>query len=133
MSGKLQRARRQLLVQKQLDRISEWRLLELLSQSAALEGQRRSLLQCLQQESAFTGMFSISVMRRLQTLAQLQATAAFEEDALRELHLRQRRCRRRAEYIVRALEADEIRKDTARALELTIDSGAQKLRKAPAS
>jgi hypothetical protein len=125
MTARLHRTRRLLAVQRQLDHLSEWRLLELLSQSAFLDERHRSLVAFLQQESAFGGMFSTSMLRRLQRLAEMRAKADIEQEAQRTRHLQDRARLRRAERIVRELENDETRKDAVHELEATIDSTAQ--------
>jgi hypothetical protein len=131
MTDRLERTRRLLAVQRKRDQLSEWRLLELLSQSAVLDERHRSLVRFLQEESAFSGIFSLSMMRRLQRLAELQAKAAIDQDTQRKLHLRDRGCLRRAERVVQVLETNETRMDAARELWDIIDSAAQRLSQGP--
>jgi hypothetical protein len=92
VTGRLDRIRRLLAVQGNRGQLSEWRLLELSSQLAILDERYRSLVRFLQEKSAFSGMFSLSVMRRLQRLAEMRAKAASDQEAQRELHLHDRGC-----------------------------------------
>jgi hypothetical protein len=125
MTGRLHRTRRLLAVQKKLDHLSEWRLLELVSQSAVLDERHHSVVRFLQKESAFNGMFSLSMMRRLQRLAEMRAKAAIDQETQRKLHLHDRGCLRLVERIVQALETDETRKNQAQELGEAIDSAAR--------
>jgi hypothetical protein len=131
MTSRLDRTRRLLAVQRKRDHLSEWRLVELLSQSAVLDERHRSLVRFLQEESAFSGMFSLSMMRRLQRLAELRTKAAIDQEAQRNLHLDDRRCLRQVERIVQSLESDEIRKNAARELWQVVDFAAQRLSQGP--
>ncbi len=127
MTGRLDRTRRLLAVQRKRDQLSEWRLLELRSESAVLDERHRGLVRFLQEESAFSGMFSLSMMRRLQRLAEMRAKAAIDQEAQRNVYLHERGCLHQAERIVQALETDETRKNAARELWKAIDSVAQRL------
>ena len=131
MTGRLDRIRRLLAVQRNRGQLSEWRLLELSSQSAVLDERYRSLVLFLQEESAFRGMFSLSVMRRLQRLAEMRAKAASDEEAQRELHLHDRGCLRRVERLFQTLETGETRKDADRELAEVIEFAAQRLSQGP--
>ncbi|MBO0734195.1 MAG: hypothetical protein J2P49_07760 [Methylocapsa sp.] len=105
-----------LKIQTQLERMSEWKLLLHVSQSAALEGRHRAVLQFLQDEPALSGIFPAAVMRRLQALSAKRAAAAIEEEILKAAHFSDRRCRRRSENVVRTIAAEEYRSDAADAL-----------------
>lgn len=56
MSERLRRARNVLAVQAQLDRLAEWRLINLQSQAAVLEDRQRGLIRFVYGEPAITGM-----------------------------------------------------------------------------
>lgn len=106
MSTRLRRARRILAVQTQLDRLAEWRLIDLQSQAATLEDREQALVHFMQEESAFSGIFPATMMRRLQTLVELRAAAVTGQEAQRARHLEERGRLRRAERIVETLEGD---------------------------
>jgi chromosome segregation ATPase len=127
MSGRLARTLRLLAIQRQRDQLSEWQLRELSSQSAVLDERYHSLTRFLEEESAFSGMFSVFIMRRLQRLAELRAKAARDHEAQRELHLHDRGCLRRLERTIRTLESAENRNETARELGEMVDAAAHRL------
>ena len=81
-------------MQSQLDRLAEWCLIDLQSQAAVLGGQQRGLVRFMAEEPAVTGIFSLTMMRRLQTIAEILATIANEQEAQRGRHLDER-CRLR--------------------------------------
>ncbi len=127
MTGRLERTRRLLAVQRKRNQLSEWRLRELLSLSATLDERYRNLVRFVQAESAFSVMFSLSVTRRLQRLTEMRVKATSDQEAGRKVHFHDRRCLHRMERIVQMLDADETRKDAARELGEMIDSAAQRL------
>ena len=126
MTNRLKRARRLLAVQRQFDQLSKLRLVELLSQSASLDERYRGLVRFMHQESAFSGLFSIAMMRRLKTLEELRAKAAIDVEELRTLHIHDHRCLRHVDRLVLELQADEVRIIVRREVEEaagTLDQG----------
>jgi hypothetical protein len=71
MSNHLRRAHRVFAVQSQLERLALWQLIDLERQAVALEERHRGLINFMQHETAFTGLFSSTMMRRLEALAEL--------------------------------------------------------------
>ncbi len=84
MSERLRRSRRVLAVQSQLDRLAQWSLIDLQSQAVVLGDQQRGLVRFMSEESLVAGIFSSTMMRRLQTLAEMLATIASEQDVQRK-------------------------------------------------
>jgi hypothetical protein len=117
MTGRLDRARRLLAVQRQLHDLSKLRLAVHLSHSVSLDERYRNLMRFLQNESAFSGLFSATVLRRLHTLEEMRAQANIKEDELRTSHIQDRRCLRHAERLADTLQSDEDRTAAARELE----------------
>jgi hypothetical protein len=117
MADRLHKALRLLAVQKQLDQLSKSRLVELLSQSASLDERYLSLMRFLDQESAFNGLFSIAMMRKLKTLDEMRAQTAIDVEVLRTAHICDRRCLRHVDRLVLALQSDENRIVVGRDLE----------------
>jgi len=127
MSGRLTRTLRLLAIQRQRDQLSEWQLRELSSQLAVLDERYHSFMRFLEEQSAFSGMFSVSIMRRLQRLAELRTKAARDQEAQRKLRLHDRGCLRRLERTVRTLESAENRNETARELGEVVDAAVHRL------
>ena len=125
MSERLRRSRRVLAVQSQLDRLTEWCLIDLQSQAAVLGDQQRGLVRFMSEESAVAGIFSLTMMRRLQTIAKMLATIANEQEVQRGRHLDERIRLRRAERIVGTLESEVRRKDALRQLAESIEAALQ--------
>lgn len=71
----------------------------------------------LQNESAFSGLFSETMLRRFHTLEEMRAQANIKEDELRTAHIQDRRRLRHAERMTDALQSDEDRTAAARELE----------------
>jgi len=71
MSERLRRSRRVLAVQSQLDRLAQWNLIDLQSRAVVLGDQQCGLVRFMSEESVVAGIFSSTMMRRLQTLAPL--------------------------------------------------------------
>jgi hypothetical protein len=87
----------------------------------------------LDQESAFSGLFSIAMMRKLKTSDEMRAQTAIDVEVLRTAHIRDRRCLRHVDRLVLALQSDENRivagRDLEEAAAFKINAG----HKAPAS
>jgi hypothetical protein len=133
MSNRLRRAYRVLAVQSQLERLALWQLIDLERRAASLEERQRDLINFMQQESAFTGLFSSAMMGRLQALAELHVEAKAENETQRTRHLEERGRLRRVERIVTALEIDTRRQKALRELIEAIETAEQRRHKAPAS
>jgi hypothetical protein len=125
MSERLRRSRRVLAVQSQLDRLAQWSLIDLQSRAAVLGDQQRGLVRFISEESLVSGIFSSTMMRRLQTLAEMLATIASEQDVQRGRHLEERRRLHRAEWIVTNLEIEVRRKEALRQLAEIIETALQ--------
>ena len=125
MSERLRRSRRVLAVQSQLDRLAQWSLIDLQSRAAVLGDQLRGLVRFISEESLVSGIFSSTMMRRLQTLAEMLATIASEQDVQRGRHLEERRRLHRAEWIVTNLEIEVRRKEALRQLAEIIETALQ--------
>jgi len=126
MSERLRRSRRVLAVQAQLDRLAQWSLIDLQSRAAVLGDQQRGLVRFISEESLVSGIFSSTMMRRLQTLAEMLATIASEQDVQRGRHLEERRRLHRAEWIVTILESEARRKEVLRQLAEIIETALQR-------
>jgi hypothetical protein len=125
MSERLRRSRRVLAVQSQLDRLAEWCLIDLQSQATVLRDQQRGLVRFMSEESAVAGVFSLTMTRRLQSLADRLATIATEQEAQRGRHLDERSHLRRAERIVADLESEVRRKAALSQLAESIEGALQ--------
>jgi hypothetical protein len=126
MSERLRRSRRVLAVQSQLDRLAQWSLIDLQSRAVVLVDQQRGLVRFMSEESLVAGFFSSTMMRRLQTLAEMLATIASEQDVQRGRHLEERRRLHRAEWIVTTLESEVRRKEALRQLAEIIETALQR-------
>jgi len=126
MTDQLRRSRRILAVQSQLDRLAQWSLIDLQSRAAVLEDQQRGLIRFLSEELTIAEIFSSTMMRRLQTLAEMLATIASEQDAQRDRHLEERSRLRRAKAIVATLESEAQHKDELRQLAEAIEIALQR-------
>jgi hypothetical protein len=122
MSERLRRSRRVLAVQSKLDRITEWSLIDLQSQATVLENQQHGLVRFMSRETAVAGIFSSTIMRRLQAIAEILATIANEQEVQKGRHLDERRRLRRAGRIVAVLESEVRHKDTLRQLAEAIEA-----------
>ncbi|WOJ88663.1 hypothetical protein RZS28_12660 [Methylocapsa polymorpha] len=116
MNERLLKARRVLAVQILFDRLADWRLRDLERQELALQESRRDLVRFLDGESAFTGIFAATVMRRMQSLEDLRVALIAEKEAQASLRLDERSRLRRAERIVDALDDHARRAEEARRL-----------------
>jgi hypothetical protein len=121
----LRRSQRILAVQSQLDKLAEWGLIDLQSQEATLWDRHRSLVRFMSEESSVAGIFSSTMMHRLQTIAEKLAAIAKEQDAQRDRHLNERRRLRRAVRIFTALEIEARRKDAMHQLAESIEAALQ--------
>lgn len=77
-------------------------------------------------ESAVAGIFSTTMMRRLQTIAERLATIAMEHEAQRGCQREERRRLRCAERVVAGLEGEERRKEAQRQLAEAIEAALQR-------
>lgn len=109
MNERLRKAKRMLAVQSDIDRLADWRLVDIARNDAVLSDQRRVLIGFLDAESAFTAPFAAAMMRRLQRLEESRAKLNDEMQAQSRLRLEERRRLRRAQQIVGAV-ADEARR-----------------------
>ncbi|MCI0600208.1 MAG: hypothetical protein L0Y60_11950, partial [Beijerinckiaceae bacterium] len=91
----------------------------------------RGLIRLMQQESAFSGLFSASMMRRLRTLAEARTAAEMEQKAQTALRLKVRGHLRRVERIVKQLESDAERSETSRELAETTASVVPRMTQGP--
>ena len=126
MNERLRRSRRVLAVQSQLDRLAQWSLIDLQSRAVVLGDQQCGLVRFMSEESAITGIFSSTMMRRLQTLAEMLATIVNEQEVQRGRHLEECRRLRRAECIVTNLESEVRRKEALRQLAEIIETALQR-------
>lgn len=104
MNKRLRTARRVLAAQVELDRLAEWKLIDLERQDAALQERRRDLVRFLDGESALGGLFAVTMMRRLQGLEEQRAVLVAETQAQAALRRDERGRMRGAERIVESLE-----------------------------
>ncbi len=112
-------------MQLNLDRLAEWRLSDLQIQAAALVDQQRGLHRFMSDGSEVAGIFSATIMRKLQAIAEKLATLASEQELQRGCHLDERRRLRRAEIICGNLEYEARCKDTLRQLSEAIETALQ--------
>jgi len=80
----------------------------------------------MSEESVVAGIFSSTMIRRLQTLAEMLATIASEQDVQSGRHLEERRRLHRAERIVTILESEVRRKEALRQLAEIIETALQR-------
>lgn len=111
MNERLCRTRRILAVQSQLDRLAQWKLIDLQSKVAALENQQRRIICFMQGEPAVAEIFSSTMIRRLQSIAEMFATIASESEVQTARHRDERGRLRRTERIVETLESEARRKN----------------------
>lgn len=126
MSERLRRSRRVLAVQSQLDRLAEWRLIELQSLASALGDKQRDLIGLLSGESGISGIFSGMILRRLQTVEEMLVTVANAQQTQSGCHQNERRRLRCAERIVANLESEERRTDALCQLAEVIEAALQR-------
>lgn len=126
MSERLRRSRRILAVQTQLDKLAEWGLIDLETQAAILKDQQCALINFLSGESEVAGIFSTTMMRRLQSIAERLATIAIEREAQKDCHRDERRRLRCAERTVAILESEERREEAQCQLAEVIEAALQR-------
>lgn len=114
-----------LAVQSQLTRLTEWQLTALRTQVAEMEDRQRHLVRFMQDESAFNSMLSLAMMRQLQRVAEMLASAAAEQEAQRARHLEDGSKLRRAERLTETLGSDERHAEDLRQLGEMIESTAK--------
>lgn len=127
MNERLGKAQRILLVQRALDRLAAWTLFDLERRDLLLQARRQALVRFLDGEAAFSGTFSVAMMRRLQGLAEAQAALKVETEAqavrCREEHLRLRQAERIVDRLgSEARRVDELR-ELADLIEASLDQG----------
>jgi len=87
----------------------------------------------MHQESAFSGLFSLTLMRKLTILEEMRAEAAINERQLRAAHIQDRRYLRQAGRKVDLLQSGEDRAIATRELADAVDSNLRGSSKAPTS
>ena len=107
MGEQLRRSRRILDVQSQLDKLADWKLIDLQTQATILKNQQRDLIHFLSEESEVSGFFSSTMIRRLQTIADKLTTLGIELESQRSRHLAERKRLRCAERTFAIYERDE--------------------------
>ncbi|WGJ15684.1 hypothetical protein QEV83_05325 [Methylocapsa sp. D3K7] len=122
MNERLRRSRRVLALQLKLDRLAEWSLIDLQSQTAASTKQQYVLHRIMYEGSDVAGTFSSVIMRKLQAIAENLAVLANEEELQRGRHLDERRRLRRAEKVCADLEYEVGCKALVRQLCETIEA-----------
>lgn len=116
MTPRLKSAQRVVQVQRDLQRVAEWRHAELERRVEALETTRRDLVRFLSDEHAFTGLLAANLAKRLSTvaaeIAEAQAAVAAQAAAVLDEARRTKRAERVMEELQRearrALEAQEL-------------------------
>lgn len=122
MNERLRRSRRVVALQLKLDRLAEWRLIDLQSQTAASTKQQYELHRIMAEGSYFAGKFSSVILRKLHTIAENLVVLTNEEELQQGHHLDERRRLRRMERIYADLEYEVGRKDMVRQLSETIEA-----------
>ncbi len=111
MSKRLDKARRVLTAQIELDRLADWMLEDTGRREAAAAEQYRKLAGFLEAESAFGGLFADVLIQRLHALERTCAALRREREAQAETRLAERARMRGAEAIVGTLEEDKRRRE----------------------
>jgi len=109
MNERLARARRILAVQTGFCHLEEWKLSALEREEEALQKRQSDLVQFLDQEGAFSGLFAASMLRRLRGIAEARAHLSKEKEAQIGRLLQARRRMRQGEHALDTLEG-EVRK-----------------------
>ncbi len=122
MNERQRRFRRVLALQLKLDRLAEWRLADLQSQTAAATKHQYALHRIMSEGSDVTGKFSLVILRRLQTVAENLVVLTNQEELQHGHHLDERRRLRRMERIYADLEYEAGRKDMVRQFSETIEA-----------
>ncbi|MCI0466657.1 MAG: hypothetical protein L0Y57_06580 [Beijerinckiaceae bacterium] len=125
MTARLGKARRIMALQAQLNAIAKWRLLDHQSEAAVLDDLQKGLLRFLQEESAYSGIFSASMLRRLESLAAARAAAEIAQIAQRTICLEESSRLRRAGRIVEKLAINARREEASKALAEAIETRTQ--------
>jgi hypothetical protein len=126
-----QKARRVLAVQAAIERLASWSLADLGHEITRMDERRADLDRFLDGETALGGAFSVAVMRRLQGLAETQATLNAEKDLCAERCREERLRLRCAELIVDALGREARRIDDLRELERVTETSILRARVRP--
>ena len=84
MKERLRSINRVLAFQKQLGRLAEWKLAALQQQESELDRQQRDLVRFLDEDSAFSGLFATTLMKRLRGVAEAKVRVAGERVAQEE-------------------------------------------------
>ena len=124
MAPRLKSAQRILQVQRDLQRVAEWRHADLERRLHSVEETQRDLVRFLSEEHAFAGLLATNLARRLRTVASEieQARAALATEA--ETVLKEARRRKQAERVVERLEREARRAGEQQELMIAIETAA---------
>ena len=115
MDSRVRKAERIVAVQRQLQRIEDWKMAELDRRLAELDAGQRELILALNGDEALHGLFIDSMARRLRSLAEEADRTAREKDAQAAKRLEQagrvKVAERISETIDREAQAAEARKE----------------------
>ncbi len=128
---RLRKARRVRDVQVALERLASWSLMDLEREILRLDEQRADLDRFLGGETALGGTFSVTMMRRLQGLAETRAALSAERTLSAERRREERLRLRCAELIVDALDREARRIDGCRELERVVEASQRSARVRP--
>jgi hypothetical protein len=112
MRKRLKKMERLVKVQEKLHQAAEWKLAELAREQAELTASRRSLVEALNEDDAFHGLFVDAMARRLRLLSR-------ESDRVREAETRQSAVVREEAMRLKRSErlSDKLGREQRRALE----------------
>ncbi len=127
MKKKVERARRVLAAQRDLDRLAGWALADVEHRQAEVEDGRQKLLDFLKDESAFGDLFAAAVLRRLDALKLAQGALRAERAAKVEQHVAERVRTRGAERNFETLVDAERRRDEQLRLAEAVDATLNRL------
>jgi hypothetical protein len=106
MTARLKSAQRIVQVQRDLQRVAEWRHAEIERRVHTLEETRRDLVRFLSDEHAFAGLLASNLARRLRSLASEIGEARAALAAQAETVLNEARRAKRAERVAESLQRD---------------------------
>jgi hypothetical protein len=121
MTARLKSAQRIVQVQRDLQRVAEWRHAEIERRVHALEETRRDLVRFLSDEHAFAGLLASNLARRLRSLASEIGEARAALAAQAETVLNEARRAKRAERVAESLQRDARRLAEQQELMVTIE------------
>jgi hypothetical protein len=116
MSRRSARGHRVLALQRQLNRIEQWKLAELQMRLAALDTAQRELIGALNEDHALHGLFIDTMAQRLGSLAEEEAQVKRAKDVQTLLALESATREKLAERMARAGDRDAQREEDARRL-----------------